>query len=151
MQWPGRWDVSSCGTTEDANHIFFSHTTTQFRWTCFRETVGGRWCNTNFPGLLAEIHASAPATATLGGCALGSLPGRFGPFVTSLSFKKCLFDVRLTRSPNCVVTCSFGGRLAAPRTGMPSTPSSLTFTRWPSVWHLRHRPYIGDRLGLQPS
>ena len=49
-----------CGTVEDANHIFFSCYTAQFLWSCFRETVGGQWCNTNFPDLLAEIQASPP-------------------------------------------------------------------------------------------
>ena len=49
-----------CGTVEDANHIFFSCSTAQFLWSSFRETVSGQWCNSNFPDLLAEIHASPP-------------------------------------------------------------------------------------------
>ncbi|XBI79013.1 hypothetical protein VPH35_088592 [Triticum aestivum] len=34
---------------------------------------------------------------------------------------------------------SSGGRLAAPRTGTPSTDSSPTSVRWPSAWHLHSR------------
>ena len=57
---PGDGMCPLCATVEDANHIFFSCCTAQFLWSCFRETVGGQWCNTNFPDLLAEIQASPP-------------------------------------------------------------------------------------------
>ena len=55
---PGDGLCPLCGTVEDANHIFFACSTAQFLWSSFRETVGGQWCNSNFPDLLAEIHAS---------------------------------------------------------------------------------------------
>ena len=55
---PGDGMCPICGTIEDANHIFFSCHSAQFLWACFRETVGGQWCNTNFPDLLAELNAS---------------------------------------------------------------------------------------------
>ncbi|XP_048552628.1 uncharacterized protein LOC125532726 [Triticum urartu] len=137
---PGDGMCPMCGTVEDANHIFFLCSTAQFLCSCFRETVGGQWCNTNFSDLLAEIHASPLATAILDGFALGSLPGRFGPFAMSLSSRRCLFDVLLTASSKCVDSCSSGGRLAAPRTGMSSATSSPTFDRWPSAWRLRFLP-----------
>ncbi|XP_020158142.1 uncharacterized protein [Aegilops tauschii subsp. strangulata] len=54
---PGRL-CPLCGTDEDSNHIFFSCVYAQFLWSCFREAVGGRWCNTNFPDLFAELQAS---------------------------------------------------------------------------------------------
>ena len=57
---PGDGMCPLCATVEDSNHIFFNCSTAQFLWSCFRETVGGQWCNSNFPDLLAEIHASSP-------------------------------------------------------------------------------------------
>ncbi|EMS59497.1 ABC transporter G family member 37 [Triticum urartu] len=119
---PGNGMRPLCDTVEDANHIFFSCSTAQFLWSCFRETVGGQWCNTNFPDLLAEIHAYPPATATSDGSALGSLPGRSGPFAISLSFRRSLFDVLLTPSLKCVDPCSSGGRLAPPGSGRHQQP-----------------------------
>ncbi|KAM3408809.1 hypothetical protein ACQJBY_001707 [Aegilops geniculata] len=56
---PGDGMCPLCATVEDSNHIFFNCSTAQFLWSCFRETVGEQWCNTNFPDLLAEIHASS--------------------------------------------------------------------------------------------
>ena len=79
------------------------------------------------------------ATAILDGCALGFSPGRFGTFAISLLFRRCLSDVRMTQSSNCVATCSFGGRLAAPRTGTSSPPSSPISARWRSAWLPRYR------------
>ncbi|XP_037472659.1 uncharacterized protein LOC119348771 [Triticum dicoccoides] len=38
---------------------------------------------------------------------------------------------------NGLVTCSFGGRLAAPGRETPSPPSSPSFARWLSAWHRR--------------
>ena len=90
-------------------------------------------------------------TAILDGCALGSLHGRFGIFATSSLFRKGLCDMRLTRSSKCVAICSFGGRLAAPRTGAPSTPSSPTFDRWPSAWRPRFRHHRRNLIRLDSS
>ena len=53
---PGDGMCPICGTIEDANHIFFLCHSAQFLWACFREMVGGQWCNTNFPDLLAELN-----------------------------------------------------------------------------------------------
>lgn len=75
--------------------------------------------------------------ATLGGYLLGSSLGRFGQFKISLSSSVCLFDVPLTRCSKCVAIYSFGGRLAATRTGTPSTSSLLISVRWLFAW--RHR------------
>lgn len=47
-----------CETLEDSNHIFFVCVTAQFLWNCFREAAGDSWCNTNFPDLFEELHAS---------------------------------------------------------------------------------------------
>ena len=97
------------------------------------------------PTSLTFFRRSTPpplATEILDGCASGFSPGHSGPFATSLLFRKCLSDVRLTRSSKCVVTCSSGDRLAAPRTGTSSIPSSPTFARWRSAWHPRCRPLL---------
>ena len=55
---PGDGMCPLCAMVEDSNHIFFKCSTVQFLWSCFRETVGGQWCNSNFPDLLAEDRKS---------------------------------------------------------------------------------------------
>ena len=55
---PGDGLCPLCGTEETLNHIFFSCVSAQFLWGCLREVIGGVWCNTNFPDLLAEIQAT---------------------------------------------------------------------------------------------
>lgn len=56
---PGDGTCPLCETTEDSNHIFFECAFVQFLWSCFREVVGRRWCNSNFPGLFEELQVSA--------------------------------------------------------------------------------------------
>ena len=121
---------------------------------CGRASVKRSADSGAIPTSLTYSRRSMPpphATAILDGCALGSSPGRFGPFATSLLFRKRLFDVRLTQSSKCVAICSFGGRLAAPRTGAPSTPSSPTFDRWPSAWRPRFRHHRRNLIRLDSS
>ena len=62
-----------CGTAEDSNHIFFSCVSAQFLWSCLREVVGGRWCNTSFPVLFVELQATTPRSRHIRWLSIGVL------------------------------------------------------------------------------
>ena len=87
-KWSRRWQCPLCGTMEDSNYIFFSSISTQFMWTCLRETIRGHWCNTNFPGLYVEIQASPPSGRYIRWLVIGVLAWTLGTVQNKLVIQR---------------------------------------------------------------
>ena len=145
---PGDGMCPLCGTLEDSNHIFFSCVSAQFLWSCLSESVSGRWCNTNFPDLFAEVQASPQSSRHIRWLAIGVLAWTLWMVHNKLVIQRVPLRARLMLFLKCVVTCSFGGRLAAPRITTPSTPSLLIYMRWLFAWRRRFLHHHWSRINI---